>query len=124
MQQALDDETLFKEWFGTMISEAKHDLDVNPVEPDYSADEVADLLSQGNPPSRCRGCAASGSAARAAPATSTAKPGPCQARIRPPSHSLCDKDIITQDALVELADQAGFLQLLTRLVNRGYWFFG
>ena len=68
MQQALDDETLFKEWFGTMISEAKHDLDVNPVEPDYSADEVADLLSQGSPPSRCRGCAASGSAARAAPA--------------------------------------------------------
>ena len=25
--------------------------------------------------------------------------------------------------VVELADQAGFLQLLTRLVNRGYWFF-
>ena len=36
---------------------------------------------------------------------------------------LCDKDIITQADMVELADQAGFLQLLTRLVNRGYWFF-
>nr|MBP9678228.1 cupin domain-containing protein [Aeromonas sp.] len=37
---------------------------------------------------------------------------------------LCDKDIITQADMVDLADQAGFLQLLTRLVNRGYWFFG
>ena len=32
-----------------MISEAKHDLDVSPMEPDYGADEVADLLSQGEP---------------------------------------------------------------------------
>ncbi|MGL6349589.1 MAG: winged helix domain-containing protein, partial [Aeromonas sp.] len=36
---------------------------------------------------------------------------------------LCDKDIITGADMVELADQAGFLQVLTRLVNRGYWFF-
>ena len=85
MQQALDDETLFKEWFGTMISEAKHDLDVSPMEPDYGADEVADLLSQGEPPSRCLACAPSGSAVRPGPATSTARPGPCRARMPPPS---------------------------------------
>jgi 50S ribosomal protein L16 3-hydroxylase len=32
-----------------MIPRPGYDLDVNPVEPDYSADEVADLLSQGEP---------------------------------------------------------------------------
>jgi 50S ribosomal protein L16 3-hydroxylase len=34
-----------------------------------------------------------------------------------------DDDLIVEN-VHDLADQAGFLQLLTRLVNRGYWFFG
>ena len=123
MQQALDDETLFKEWFGTMISEAKHDLDVNPVEPDYSAEEVADLLTQGEPAIKVPGLRSvwfSGDSQQCyIDGEAWTLPSEDAAAIS----LLCDKDIITQADMVELADQAGFLQLLTRLVNRGYWFF-
>ncbi|MCS3458350.1 cupin domain-containing protein [Aeromonas sp. BIGb0445] len=127
MQQALDDETLFKEWFGATISEAKHDLDVMPLPqddaPDYSSDEVADLLTQGQPAVRVPGlrcvwfsddnqtCYIDGEA------WTLGEPDGAALKL------LCDRDLVTQSDMVDLADQAGFLHLFTRLVNRGYWFF-
>ncbi|MBZ6071675.1 cupin domain-containing protein [Aeromonas schubertii] len=123
MQHALDDDALLKEWFGAMISDAKHDLDVVPVDPDYSEEEVANLLAAGEPAIRVPGlrcvwfsgatdtCYIDGEAWRL--------PSEDPAAIS----LLCDRDVVTQSDMVTLEDQAGFLTLFTRLVNRGYWFF-
>lgn len=123
MQQALDDEALLKEWFGVRITEAKHDMDVAPVEPEYSEEEVQDLLEQGELALKVTGlrcvwftgdsqsCYIDGEAWRLPAADSAA------------ISLLCDQDEISRDDLSELADQAGFISLLTRLINRGYWFF-
>ncbi|MGL5949578.1 MAG: JmjC domain-containing protein [Aeromonas sp.] len=122
MQHVLDDEALFKAWFGTYISEAKHEMDVCPLEPEYSADELAAELLAGGEFARVAGlrcvwfsgerdhCYIDGEKWTLA--------SPDSAAIS----LLCDRDVITCADLASLADQAGFLQLLTRLVNRGYWF--
>lgn len=124
MQHALDDDTLFKAWFGAMISEAKHDLDVVPVDPDYSEEEVANLLASGEPAIRVPGlrCVrfadASDHCYIDGESWSLPSSDPTALAL------LCDRDVVTQSDMVTLEDQAGFLTLFTRLVNRGYWFFG
>jgi 50S ribosomal protein L16 3-hydroxylase len=105
-----------------MIPRPGYDLDVNPVEPDYSADEVADLLSQGEPAIKVPGLQRL--VQRREPhLLIDGEAWTLPARIRPPSRS-CATRTSSPGRAAELADQAGFLQLLTRLVNRGYWFFG
>jgi 50S ribosomal protein L16 3-hydroxylase len=107
-----------------MISEAKHDLDVNPVEPDYSAEEVADLLTQGEPAIKVPGLRTVWFSGESRTCYIDGEAWTLPSEDAAAISLLCDRDIITQADMVTLADQAGFLQLLTRLVNRGYWFFG
>ena len=83
------------------------------MEPDYGADEVADpLLSQGEPPSRCPGLVhRPGSAVRlwTCYIGIAAEAWPSLGEdASPPSPASADKDMVTQDDLEELADQAGF----------------
>lgn len=123
MQQALDDDALFKQWFGGMISEAKHDLDVCPVEPDYRVDEVAALLVQGECAYKVSGLRSVWFSGQSRQCFIDGEAWQLTSDDAAAISLLCNDDVINQDAIEQLADPAGFLSLLTQLVNRGYWYF-
>lgn len=44
MSSVLEDEKLFKYWLGLALSQPKHDMDLAPVEPPLTVDEITDTL--------------------------------------------------------------------------------
>ncbi|MCF6436205.1 cupin domain-containing protein [Pseudoalteromonas sp. MMG022] len=44
MQDVLADDNTFKHWFGTMISQAKHDMDLAPLDEPLSVDDLQEYL--------------------------------------------------------------------------------
>ncbi|OHU86972.1 MULTISPECIES: cupin domain-containing protein [Pseudoalteromonas] len=44
MQDVLADDNTFKHWFGTMISQAKHDIDLAPLDEPLSVDDLQEYL--------------------------------------------------------------------------------
>ncbi|CAM4167783.1 cupin domain-containing protein [Pseudoalteromonas byunsanensis] len=47
MQNALLDNDTFRDWFGSMISQPKHDMDLAPLDEPLSADKLLDYLQTG-----------------------------------------------------------------------------
>ncbi|ALS33217.1 hypothetical protein PTRA_a2095 [Pseudoalteromonas translucida KMM 520] len=45
MQALLNDDTLFKQWLGTTLSQPKHDMDLMPVEQPFNAAQIADAIN-------------------------------------------------------------------------------
>jgi 50S ribosomal protein L16 3-hydroxylase len=45
MQTLLEDDTLFKQWLGSTLSQPKHDMDLAPVEPPYTSAQISNELN-------------------------------------------------------------------------------
>lgn len=118
MQELINDEELFKQWFGQFISTPRHDFDIAPPEPPYQPEEVYELLHQGESLTRLSGL-------------KVIKIGDDhyvngEPIISPHTEALdkmSEHAIITKQMLGEDVESPTFIALLTELINSGYWYF-
>lgn len=126
LQQMIDEPELLARYFGSYITHAKHELDATEPDPHYQADEIAEYLEEGSVLARLGGLRCcyiqpspnddillfiNGNTINL-PATelSTVK-------------QLCEQVQLDQATAASFADNPAKLQLLTMLINLGYWYF-
>lgn len=108
----------FKQWFGRFVTTPRHELDIAPVEPPYTVDEVAASLQAGEILNRLSGLRVleiDGSFF-----------------INSECHNTVDTqamDVLCRDTDVdpeqfgEALNNPAFVAELTGLINQGYWFY-
>lgn len=117
LTQIFDDEATLYRFFGLYLSEAKHELDLAPCEPAYHEEEVSQLLEAGVPLYRLAGARA---LYLAGVADTLFVDGEAFALPQGVAEALANSDA-PDTALLAAQPQA--LEVLTRLINRGYFFF-
>lgn len=108
----------FKQWFGRFVTTPRHELDLAPVEPPYTADEVADALQAGEMLNRLSGLRVleiGGSFFIHSERHDTVD---VQAM-----DVLCRYTEVEAEQLGEALNNPAFVAELTGLINQGYWFF-
>ena len=126
LQGLINDPKLLAQYFGSYITHAKHELDATEPDPHYHLDEIAEYLLEGSVLARLGGLRCcyiqrspnddillfiNGNTINL-PATelSTVK-------------QLCEQVQLDQATAASFADNPAKLQLLTMLINLGYWYF-
>lgn len=123
MSELLDDPARLAGWFGEMMSEAKHDLDLEPAEPLYSLEELVLRLDHGDHLYRLGGVRCfyhEGSEQL------FYLDGDRYQLATPDADAialLCDQARICGPEVACLKDPQSLLELLLPLVNQGYWYF-
>jgi 50S ribosomal protein L16 3-hydroxylase len=124
--QLVNDTAMLPHWFGSLITRAKHELDINEPDPHYAADEIAEYLDEGSVLSRSGGlrCCYYQQASNSdillfingdqitLPANELAT-----------AQLLCDFTSLTAEQSLHFNQSAERLMLLTTLLNQGYWYF-
>ena len=126
LSQLVADEHMLPLWFGSLITRAKHELDLNEPEPHYGEDEIAEYLEEGSVLSRTGGLRC------------------CYYQLTPQSDialfingdliTLPPTELTTAQRLCDYTELAAVdnrhftqspnrLMLLTNLINQGYWYF-
>ncbi|GAA3535357.1 cupin domain-containing protein [Zobellella aerophila] len=123
MTELLDDPVRLTDWFGEMMSEAKHDLDLEPAEPVYSLEELVLRLDHGDHLYRLAG-------ARCFYIEGNKQEfyldGDRYQLAQPDADAialLCDQSRICGPEVACLAQPQALLEVLLPLVNQGYWYF-
>ena len=123
MQRLLDDESSKKQWLGAYLSQSRHELDIVEPEQRWQASDIQQLLSNGALLNKVSGLRTlyypetpllfyvNGDTFHA--------PQGCQ----PIVFTLCNEDTINFDTLDEHVNSRDLMQLLTQLINAGYWYF-
>lgn len=126
MQELVDDNTMLPSWFGTLITRAKHELDLNEPDPHYSAEEIAEYIEEGSVLSRTGGlrCCyfqdnASADIALFINGDQITLPPDELATAR----LLCDYTELASEQNQHFCQSAERTMLLTNLINQGYWYF-
>lgn len=118
MIEPLQNPTIFPQWFGEFISQARHEMDLAPVEPPFQSIEVYKQLRIGKSLQRIGGlrmlwvagvCYLNGEA--------------IVSEQRQALDIMCQHQVINADLLAQAIEDHRFLTTLTELINRGYWFF-
>lgn len=126
LQQLVNDKTMLPHWFGSLITRAKHELDINEPDPHYSSEEIAEYLHEGSVLNRSGGLRC------------------CYYQQTPDSDILlfingdqitlpanelttaqlvCDFTALAPEQNLHFTHSAERLMLLTGLINQGYWYF-
>ena len=108
----------FKQWFGRFVTTPRHELDIAPVEPPYTTDEVIDALQAGEMLNRLSGLRVleiGGSFFIHSERHDTVD---AQAM-----DVLCRYTEVDPEQLGEALNNPAFVAELTGLINQGYWFF-
>ncbi|ROP60223.1 50S ribosomal protein L16 3-hydroxylase [Enterobacter sp. BIGb0383] len=108
----------FKQWFGRFVTTPRHELDIAPVEPPYTTDEVVDALQAGEMLNRLSGLRVleiGGSFFIHSERHDTVD---AQAM-----DVLCRFTEVAPEQLGEALNNPAFVAELTGLINQGYWFF-
>ena len=108
----------FKQWFGRFVTTPRHELDIAPVEPPYTTDEVVDALQAGEMLNRLSGLRVleiGGSFFIHSERHDTVD---VQAM-----DVLCRFTEVAPDQLGDALNNPAFVAELTGLINQGYWFF-
>lgn len=108
-------------WFGTMISEAKHDLDLAEIDPPHSKDEILAQFSEGAQYTRLGGLRAIYFEQSPEILFINGQQFNCEDFIEL-GHYLCDQDDIGSEVVELLKEDTNALSLFTELVNAGYWY--
>lgn len=123
MTELLDDPVRLANWFGEMISEAKHDLDLEPAEPAYSLEELVLRMDHGDHLYRLAGvrCFYMQGSEQVfyvdGDRYQLAKPDNDAIAL------LCDQARICGPEVACLKQPQALLEVLLPLVNQGYWYF-
>ena len=108
----------FKQWFGRFITTPRHELDIAPVEPPYTADEVLDALRAGDVLTRLSGLRV----LQVGDSFFIHSERHDTVDVRA-MDVLCRETEVDQQALGEALQNPAFLAELAGLINQGYWFF-
>lgn len=123
MQELLNDDARLNDWFGEMISEARHDLDLEVAEPAYSLEELVLRLDHGDHLYRLGGVRCfyhEGSE------NVFYLDGDRYQLAEPDTDAialLCDQARICGPEVACLKEPRNLLDCLLPLVNQGYWYF-
>ncbi len=122
----LQDPALLAKYFGSYITHAKHELDATEPDPHYHQDEIAEYLSEGSVLARLGGLRCC--YIQAAPEQdillfinghTMTVPASEMATVK----QLCEQIQLDAEACADFAADPAKLQLITMLVNLGYWYF-
>ena len=126
LQQLVSDNTLLPHWFGSLITRAKHELDLNEPDPHYGADEIAEYLEEGSVLSRTGGLrccyfqqSASSDVLLFINGDEITLP-PTELKT---AQLLCDFTELLSEQNQHFCALPERTMLLTNLINQGYWYF-
>ncbi|WP_085017510.1 cupin domain-containing protein, partial [Cronobacter sakazakii] len=108
----------FTLWFGSFVTTPRHELDIAPAEPPYTAEEVREALLGGETLTRLSGLRVlnvSGGFFINSEPYETVDPRAADA--------LCRYTALSQHELGDALHHPAFMEELTELINQGYWFF-
>lgn len=108
-------------WFGGLISEAKHDLDIAEPTSPHSSSEILDLFDEGAQFVRLGGLRAVYFQQAPQWLFINGQRFNCEG-FSELGHYLCDQDEIGCELISLLKENKNVLNLFTRLVNSGYWY--
>jgi 50S ribosomal protein L16 3-hydroxylase len=126
LTELVANKAMLPHWFGSLITRAKHELDLNEPDPHYAEDEIAEYLQEGSVLSRIGGlrCCYYQQNAQSdillfingdqiiLPATELIT-----------AQLLCDYTELASAENIHFTSSAQRLMLLTNLINQGYWYF-
>jgi len=108
-------------WFGCMISEAKHELDIAEIDPPHRTQEIQALLIEGAQFIRLGGLRAVYFEASPNLLFINGSQFNCEG-FSELGHYLCDQDEIGSEAIDLFNENNEALTLFTQLINMGYWY--
>lgn len=108
-------------WFGKMISEAKHELDIAEPEQPHSMQEIVELLEDGAQFARLGGLRAIYFQLSPEQLFINGERFSCE-DFTALGHHLCDQDEVGSELLEVINENENALSLFTQLVNLGYWY--
>jgi 50S ribosomal protein L16 3-hydroxylase len=126
LQGLIDDPKLLASYFGSYITHAKHDLDATEPDPHYSADEIAEYLEEGSVLARLGGlrvCYIQEQADSDIQLFINGMTIVLPASAKQTVLQLSEHTVLDQATAAEFAQDPAKLQLLTQLINLGYWYF-
>jgi len=126
LQGLLDDPKLLASYFGSYITHAKHELDATEPDPHYSADEIAEYLEEGSVLARLGGlrvCYIQAEPDADIQLFINGMTIVLPAYAKQTVQQLAEKSVLDQATAAEFAHDPAKLQLLTQLINLGYWYF-
>jgi 50S ribosomal protein L16 3-hydroxylase len=126
LQGLIDDPKLLASYFGSYITHAKHDLDATEPDPHYSADEIAEYLEEGSVLARLGGlrvCYIQEHEDTDIQLFINGMTIVLPASAKQTVLQLSEHTVLDQATAAEFAHDPAKLQLLTQLINLGYWYF-
>jgi 50S ribosomal protein L16 3-hydroxylase len=108
----------FRQWFGSFVTTPRHELDIAPVDPSYTEEEVVSALMSGETLTRLSGLRVLHIGDRFFVNSEQLEPTDPRAL-----DALCRYLLLSKDELGEALHNPAFIAELTRLINMGYWFF-
>lgn len=126
MQQLLDDEQLISEWFGSYITQPKHELDQQEPDPHYQPDEIAEYLEEGSVLARLGGLRCSYFQAKSDADVQLFIHGD---RFPLPPEETETAQLLTDYPRLSIEQARHFLHtperlyFISQLINQGYWYF-
>lgn len=126
LQQLVSDKTMLPQWFGSLITRAKHELDLNEPDPHYGADEIGEYLEEGSVLSRTGGLRCCYYQQNTNSDILLFINGD-QTTLPPnelvTAQLLCDYTELQSEQNLHFNHSPERLMLLTSLINQGYWYF-
>jgi len=118
MVEMLNQPEDFKQWFGRFATTPRHELDIAPAEPAYEQSEILDALMQGDSLTRLSGLRVLNVGERF-----FVNSEPLNTKNAKAADVLCRYTTVGKSELGEAMQDGEFIEVLTELVNQGYWYF-
>jgi len=126
LQQVVNNPDLLARYFGSYITHAKHELDATEPDPHYQADEIAEYLQEGSVLARLGGlrcCYIQPSSQDDILLFINGHTMTVPAAELQTVKLLCEQVQLDQASAASFAEEPAKLQLITMLINLGYWYF-
>lgn len=126
MQQLLADDDLLSRWFGSYITQAKRELDLQEPDPHYQAEEIAEYLEEGSVLGRLGGlrcCYQQPNAEEDIQLFINGDCFPLPATEIDSARLLTDQTVLNEQQCSHFAQTPERLAFITQLINQGYWYF-
>ncbi|GAB2923446.1 ribosomal protein uL16 3-hydroxylase [Rheinheimera gaetbuli] len=126
LQQLIADRQHLPHWFGSLITRAKHELDLNEPDPHYGNDEIAEYLEEGSVLTRTGGLRCCYYQQNADSDLLLFINGD---QITLPANELTTAQLLCDYTELDAAQNQHFissperLMLITNLINQAYWYF-
>ena len=126
LQDLINDKSALPNWFGSLITRAKHELDLNEPDPHYNEDEIAEYLEEGSVLNRIGGLRCCYYQQHAEADIALFINGD-QITLPPnelaTAKLLCDYTEMAPEQNQHFCQSPERIMLITNLINQGYWYF-